>query len=114
MQHDARAYLNDIVETAVQICKAIDAVGIDEYRSSWILRSAIERGLITIGEALNRLSEVMPGIRESISGFSDIVGLRNRLTHAYMSIDDDIIFASAKTDVPVLKQECEALLKTWQ
>ena len=39
-----------------------------------------------------------------------IVGLRNVLTHDYAAVDDATVFGVARSDLPVLRQECAALL----
>lgn len=35
---------------------------------------------------------------------------RNQLTHEYRHTDDQVVWLVARNEVPVLRQECEALL----
>ena len=39
-----------------------------------------------------------------------IVDVRNQLTHAYLQVDDRIVWLIARDDVPVLRTECDTLL----
>lgn len=50
-----------------------------DYSTNFILQDAIERNLITIGEAINLLIKRMPEI--PITNARKMVDARNRLTH---------------------------------
>ena len=83
MQREPRAYLADILESC------------DEFT--------------IIGEAVLALSHKAPDIFESITNARRIVDFRNRLTHEYATIDDELVWALAKADLAVLGRECAAL-----
>lgn len=51
------ASLLDALEAARRIVTYIEGMSMDEYLSSSLKRAAVERELILIGEALNRLSQ---------------------------------------------------------
>src|ERR1700744_5555526 len=57
-------------------------------------KSAVERQLAVIGEALTQLKKI--DANESITHQSSIIGFRNLLVHAYDSIDDKIVWAIIK------------------
>jgi uncharacterized protein with HEPN domain len=111
MLRDARAYLADIVES----CDAIEAalVGFDlpSYTENRLVRSSVEREFIIIGEAIAMLSHRSPEAFAAITKARRIVDFRNRLTHEYSTVDDEFVWAIAKHDVPVLRDECRALLE---
>jgi uncharacterized protein with HEPN domain len=110
MQHDFRAYLADIIATCDEMTTALEGVSYDMYAQQWVLRAAVERGFIIIGEALRKLLDEDPEYASKISNAQQIVGFRNRLTHAYMSIDDEVVYITAVTDAPTLKSECQRLI----
>ena len=62
------------------------------YREDVMLRSAVERQLGIIGEALNRLSRVDPETGSKIPDLRRIVAFRNILVHGYAQIDDDAVW----------------------
>ncbi|MCX8081582.1 MAG: DUF86 domain-containing protein [Bacteroidia bacterium] len=54
------------------------------FNSNPMLQDAIERNLITFGEAMNLILKINPDF--NISNARKIVDLRNRLTHGYDTI----------------------------
>lgn len=110
MPRSPLAYLADIVEACNLIDLALRDLDLEAYRRDPIIRAAVERQFITIGEAVNTLSRLAPALADGISHVAMIVALRNQLTHAYPSIDDEIVWGIATHDVLALRAECEALL----
>jgi len=110
MQREAPAYLRDVIEACDAIASALSGVEFDEYRATRMLRSAVERELTIIGEAISVLSRTDPQLFARITNGRRIVDFRNQLTHAYLLVDDRIVWLIAREDVPVLRAECEALL----
>lgn len=110
MPRDERAYLADIIGACTAIQDALGGMGVKTYQESRLVRSAVEREFIIIGEAIIALSRRSPALFSSITHARRIVDFRNQLTHEYATIDDSIVWAIADRDVPVLKQECETHL----
>jgi uncharacterized protein with HEPN domain len=75
-----------------------------------LLRSAVERQFIIIGEALNRLDKLDAAIASQITDCSKIIGFRNVLVHGYEVIDDQIVWNTVKNHLPNLKHQVENLL----
>jgi uncharacterized protein with HEPN domain len=111
MPRSALAYLADIIDS----CRLIEDFlrGVDQaaYLQSDEKRSAIERQLLIIGEAVAALRRQSPELAESISQANFIVGFRNVLAHDYAAVDDQSVYATAVGDIPGLLMECEALLE---
>lgn len=80
----------------------------DDYDSNYLLQDAVERNLITIGEAMNTLLKKNPDI--SISNSRKIVDTRNRLTHGYDEIENVQVWNIVIKHLPVLKMEAENLI----
>ena len=110
MQRNSRAYLADILESCDAISRALSGMQIDDYLSNRLVRSSVEREFTIIGEAVLALSHKAPDIFESITNARRVVDFRNRLTHEYPTIDDELVWALAMGDLQVLKRECAALL----
>jgi uncharacterized protein with HEPN domain len=83
---------------------------IEDYESNDLMRSAVERQLITVGEALRRAVEVDPVIAAHISDTPQIISCRNFLVHNYPQIDSQEIWRIITTDLPLLLTEVRALL----
>ena len=111
MPRSAQAYLEDVIEACDTIELALRGLDLRGYEGDVIVRSAVERQFITIGEAVNSLSRLDPALAERVSHAAMIVGFRNQLTHDYPSIDDEIVWGIAAHDAPVLRNECSALIE---
>jgi uncharacterized protein with HEPN domain len=75
------------------------------YEQDRKTQSAVERQLAIIGEALNKLRQNNPEIQ--INNDKQIIGFRNRLIHAYDSIDNSIVWAIINRHLENLKKEIE-------
>ncbi|MEY5048845.1 MAG: hypothetical protein RLZZ175_2204 [Bacteroidota bacterium] len=80
-----------------------------KYESNLLLQDAVERNLITIGEAMNSLLKRKPDI--AISNSRKIVDTRNRLTHSYDDIENVQVWSIVIKHLPILKQEVIMLLE---
>ncbi|MFC1544218.1 DUF86 domain-containing protein [Gemmatimonadota bacterium] len=112
MPRDARAYLADIIEASRAIQDATVGSDLEAYGQNRLLRSAVEREFIIIGEALNALSRVAPSSFETITHARRIVDFRNKLTHEYPSVDSALVWAIVETDIPLLLKQSGELLRT--
>jgi len=106
MQRDSRAYLRDILEAATAIQAAIAEVTAETYGSNRLIRSAVEREFIIIGEALRMISQQAPELFNRIPEARQIIDFRNLLTHEYPTISDPIVWGAIQTDLPLLAQHC--------
>lgn len=110
MSREPRAYLADIIESSYAIDTAVAGVQIDDYLGNRLVRSSVEREFTIIGEAVLALSHKAPDIFAAITGAQRIVDFRNRLTHEYSTVDDELVWGLAKVDLPILRSECETLI----
>lgn len=74
----------------------------DEYMVDVFLRSALERQLAIIGEALNNARALDTGLKASIRNLDEWIGIRRRITHAYDRLDHVIVWDTIVDDVPNL------------
>lgn len=80
-QREVRVYLLDALTATDQIIAIREEVGAKRLREDRIVRAAIERHLITIGEALHKADGLDDSIEGRIPHLRAIIGLRNRLVH---------------------------------
>ena len=94
-------------------CAAIEAfvVGadLDRYRSDAMLRSAVERQLQNIGEALSQLSRIDPALAARVPRHRQLIGLRNILVHGYAGLNDEEVWAVLQANLPELHASVTAL-----
>ena len=110
MPRSLEAYLSEIIDACDTIELALTGVDLDGYLSNRVVRSAVEREFILIGEAINVLGRLDAALASRITHARFIVGFRNRLAHDYATIDDEAVLRIAQHDVAVLRDDCRALL----
>jgi uncharacterized protein with HEPN domain len=71
------------------------------------LQRAIERDLEIIGEAIRKIIEIDPSI--TITSAKNIIGLRNIISHAYDSVEPEMIWGIIQNNIPVLAEEIKKI-----
>ena len=110
MMDQGKKYLSDILHTITLIKDFILPIkDYSDYAQDLKTQSAVERQLSIIGEAVNKYDKRFP--ENSIKNAREIVGFRNRLIHAYDSVDTTIVWAILKRHLEPLENEVEKLLE---
>lgn len=101
-----KKYYSDILIAIELIEKFIsDTATFDLYVNDPKTKSAVERQLVIIGEAINNLNKI--GTNNLVNS-AKVIAFRNRLVHAYDSIDDNIVWVIIKKHLTPLKEEIAA------
>lgn len=82
----------------------------EDYLTDIYLRSAVERQLEIVGEALNKARSEATATPESIRNLGEWIGLRNRIAHAYDRLDHQIVWDTIVDDIPELLHDLARLL----
>ena len=88
MPRDVCAYLEDIRDSSALIVRIVEENDVHACLTDRVLRSAIEREFLIIGEAVNKLLDLVPELVTRLTSSRLIVDFRNRLAHEYHNIDD--------------------------
>ena len=109
MQHRILKYLLDIESIILEIeeIKVKSENNFAFFNSDIILQRAIERDLEIIGEAIRKIFEIEPKIE--ISSAKNIIGLRNIISHAYDSIEPEMIWGIIQKNIPILSDEIQKI-----
>ena len=110
MRPESAAHLWDVQEAAERIASFIAGLTRDSYIADDLHRSAVERQLLIVGEALNNLRKVDAETAERIPDIVRIIGLRNVLAHGYAVVDDAVVWQAASARVPQLLETVQSLL----
>ena len=108
MDRKAKLYL-DIINSIDLIQEFTGSINIfEEYTIDLKTKSAIERQLGIIGEAMKRIKDIDPN--EPIQYRDEIIGFRNILVHGYDVINDGTVWSILKTYLKPLKKQMESKL----
>lgn len=110
MARDDRVFLRHIGEAGQRIVDCLSDVEEAEFRGDWMLQDVVCRELEIMGEAAIHVSDSFQKAHPEIP-WRSMVGTRNRLIHAYASVDLGIVWEIARSDVPRLLDQVQALLK---
>ena len=105
------SYLLDMLAAARKAARFAAGMTYAEFERSDLHQNAIFKTLEVVGEAASRVSEATKEAHTGIP-WREIVGLRNRIVHAYFDIDTEIIWKVVHEDLPVLIARLESLVPT--
>ena len=102
--------LTDIAESGRAIQRFIANYDEVSFAENDLVRSAVFAKLIIIGEAARNLSAAFRDAHTEIP-WGGIVGTRNRIAHGYDQVDWEIVWHIARSNVPQLLRDIEAILQ---
>lgn len=99
-------HMLDAAKDAVDFARGRDRTDLDRSR---LLSLGLLKCMEIVGEAAARVG---PDTRERFPSIPwvDIVGMRNRLVHAYFDIDLDLVWETLTKDLPPLIEEMKRIL----
>jgi uncharacterized protein with HEPN domain len=101
--------LQHMLDAATEIRQYVQSSTREDLNSDRKLVHSLVRLLEIIGEAATQVSEKVRNDAPEIP-WPVLVGMRNRLTHAYFSINLDVVWSTSTEDIPSLISELEKLL----
>ena len=111
MQRDVRRYLWDAQKTAGTVQTFLRGKTYETFIDDDLVRSAVERQLQIMGEALSQLAKVDPQIARNIAELHHIIAFRNILVHGYAAIDYDTVWRLIEDKLPELQTNLRMLLR---
>ena len=103
-------YLEDMRLAIEDITSFIgDNKKFDVFNRNKMMRNAVERSFQIIGEAIKNFKTLNQDVE--IQHAKEIIGLRNKIVHAYDSINYEHLWAIIANHLPNLRREIEKLIK---
>lgn len=106
---DENAYLRDMLDSAIRVQKLVAGKSYAQFVSDEMLQEAVLWRLTVIGEAAGK---IQPATRANFPAlpFTEMVRMRNILTHVYWGINYQVVWDTATGDVPELIKQVSAWL----
>lgn len=111
MQPESAKLLRDVLDCVAFLRSFIVGREMADLASDRAFRSAVERELITIGEALSQLRQVDPETVSKLSEAHRVIAFRHILVHGYGAIDIEVVWSALTTKLEPLAREVQQLLE---
>ena len=105
MPHDPLVCIEDAIKACELILQFTHSMKEVDYYVDAKTRAAVEREFEIIGESLNRIKTIDYDILAGIDNWREIIGFRNVIAHGYDIVEDEIVWNSIKTDIPLLLKQ---------
>lgn len=100
--------LAEISEALNGIAQATAGKTLDDFRSDWLLRHGVERGIEIISEAARHLPDPLLELAPEIP-WKQIRGIGNVLRHEYHKTSDPLVWAVVTESLPQLRRAIERI-----
>jgi uncharacterized protein with HEPN domain len=107
---------HDLVRVKHMIEAADEAISFAQSRNRGdlnkdrMLTVALMREIEVVGEAASKISEDFKLLHPEIP-WALIIGMRNKLIHAYFDINLDILWQTVTGNLPLLKEQLDSILE---
>ena len=109
MQRDENAYLLDMLLAARDALEFAAGLTFSQFEQSRLHQHAVVKAVQNVGEAASRVSADTKQAHPEIP-WRQVIGMRNRLIHAYFDINLDILWQVVQDDLPELIAQIEPLV----
>jgi uncharacterized protein with HEPN domain len=109
MSPDDRRRVLHMIEAAEHALTFVAGRQRADLDSDVMLRLAVTRAVEIVGEAAAKVSETSRAEIPALP-WAQIVGMRNRLVHAYFDVDRDILWDTVQLALPGLVQSLKVVL----
>ena len=110
MPRNMSAYIEEILGAISEINSFLKNMDFETYLNDSKTKSAVERKLMIIGEAMNQMHELNPQVENKITDFRKIIAFRNIIVHGYFGIDDQLVWDILQKKLSRLEEEMRALI----
>jgi uncharacterized protein with HEPN domain len=102
-------YVGHMLDMARKAVSKTRGLSREAYDADENLRLALIHLIQVIGEAARQVSQEFSRTHPEIP-WADIIGMRHKVVHDYLGVDEDIVWQVAKEDLPRLVAALEPLV----
>lgn len=107
-------YLQDILDAILEMESyfADYPMHFEIFEKDFLRRSAVERKVEIMGEAMNRILKIDPSF--ALSNAKEIINTRNRVIHGYDSVTPEFLWGLIIKHIPLLKNDIMQVLAQYK
>ncbi len=109
IKREDKVRLQHMLDAAIEIRQYVQSSTREDLNRDRKLVHSLVRLFEIIGEAATQVSEKLRDDAPEIP-WPVLIGMRNRLIHAYFSINLDVVWSTSTKDIPSLITELEKIL----
>lgn len=109
MLKDDAVYVGHMLDTARKATDKLRGKAKEDFDADENLRLALAHLIQIIGEAARRISRELQTVHPEIP-WTAIVGMRHKVVHDYLNVDDEIVWHTITQELDPLIQSLERLL----
>jgi uncharacterized protein with HEPN domain len=110
-QRDDLVYVGHMLDTATKAIDFVQDLTREDFDNNELLRLSLTHLLQIIGEAARRVSSEFRAVHSHID-WKAIVGMRSKVVHDYLNVDEDIVWDTVINELPSLMKELEKILNS--
>lgn len=100
--------IQDILHSIDKVAHYLGKITLTEFRKNELVIDAVVRNIEIIGEASNSIPTSIKNCYPNIP-WKEMNGMRNVLIHEYFGVEADIVWHTAKRQLPQLKKQLEKI-----
>jgi len=103
-------YLRHMLDAIDHIDSFLEDTTLEDFLDDDLRHNATVRQFEVLGEAAGRVSSATCDLCSAIN-WSAITGMRHRLIRGYLEVDLEVVWATAKEDLPELRSQLEGCIQ---
>lgn len=108
MYKDEWVYIGHMLDMSKKALELSEGIDRNEFVQDEALRLALTHLIQVIGEAAQRVTPSFQEAHPQIP-WREIIGMRHRIVHDYLNVDEDVVWEVVRNDLPGLVNVLEDL-----
>jgi uncharacterized protein with HEPN domain len=110
MNKNDLAYIDHILDCIRKIQRFSKGLNLKKFSEDELIQDAIIRNIEVIGEAAKKISADTKNTYYDIP-WKEITGMRDKLIHDYLGVDNQVVWKTIKKDIPELRRLLKGIKK---